>query len=184
MSAAGNFRTGEAARQRWATRREELIIRIRQAVARRPIVERPLRSPRLRPHRSKRRKRDSLRLRRSVANKKQTRPEPYTYLWLDEDGRPYYVGKGIGQRAYRKGSPPPERIIIQHWTSHDEAFEAERILIAYYGRMGDGTGTLQNRSTGGGGGVPSRRRNSVDWSLLQLYKNTGFYGHYKGADLP
>lgn len=75
----------------------------------------------------------------------------YTYLWLRDDGTPYYVGKGKGDRAFRKGSPPVDRIILQEWPSEEDAFAAERFLIAFYGRKDNGTGILRNLSDGGEG---------------------------------
>jgi len=75
----------------------------------------------------------------------------YTYLWLREDGTPYYVGKGKGDRAFRKGSPSVERIILQEWPSESDAFAAEIFLIAFYGRKDNGTGILRNLSDGGEG---------------------------------
>jgi hypothetical protein len=59
----------------------------------------------------------------------------YTYLWLREDGTPYYVGKGKGDRGFisdghRVSRPKDrERIIVQEWPSEKDAFEAERFLI-------------------------------------------------------
>ena len=75
----------------------------------------------------------------------------YTYLWLREDGTPYYVGKGTGKRANRTGSPPCDRIIIQEHESEEDALHAERFLISYYGRIDTGTGILRNFSDGGEG---------------------------------
>lgn len=75
----------------------------------------------------------------------------YTYLWLREDGTPYYVGKGQTDRAYRKGSPSPDRIIVQDWPSETDALEGEKFLIACYGRKDNGTGILRNRTDGGEG---------------------------------
>lgn len=78
----------------------------------------------------------------------------YTYLWLREDGTPYYAGKGTKGRAFRKNThrfPPPskDRIVLQEWETEREAFEAEKLLISYYGREDLGTGCLLNLSDGG-----------------------------------
>jgi hypothetical protein len=82
----------------------------------------------------------------------------YTYLWLREDGTPYYVGKGKNKRGlelhYRRNkkwlSPPPlERIVIYPAESETEAFETEIDLIWYYGRKDLGTGCLRNLTDGG-----------------------------------
>ena len=75
----------------------------------------------------------------------------YTYLWLRNDGTPYYVGKGHGNRAFRKGGPPKDRILIQEFPSEDDAFAAEVFLISYYGRKDIGTGCLRNLTSGGDG---------------------------------
>jgi hypothetical protein len=87
----------------------------------------------------------------------------YTYLWLREDGTPYYVGKGIGLRAFRQGSPTltscdgyltvpdRDRILLQYHPTEEAAFSAEKFLIWYYGKKSEG-GILINISDGGSGG--------------------------------
>ncbi len=75
----------------------------------------------------------------------------YTYLWLRENGTPYYVGKGIGRRAYRKGCPLRDRILIQEHPSEQDAIVSEIFMIAYYGRLDLATGCLRNRTDGGEG---------------------------------
>lgn len=75
----------------------------------------------------------------------------YTYLWLREDGAPYYVGKGTWRRAHRKGGPTEDRIIMQEWPHEADAFAGEVFLIAYYGRKDNGTGILRNLTDGGEG---------------------------------
>jgi len=96
--------------------------------------------------------------------------EFYTYLWLRLDGTPYYAGKGKGKRAFQNDGhyvPCPkdtERIILQHWPSEEEAFEAEKLLIAVYGRVDQGTGVLRNLTDGGDGGPawePSEERRAA-----------------------
>ena len=80
----------------------------------------------------------------------------YTYLWLREDGTPFYVGKGHGTRAYDRrlrGPQPPERerILIEYHPSEIEAFEAEQTLISIFGRKDLGQGCLRNMTDGGEG---------------------------------
>jgi hypothetical protein len=82
----------------------------------------------------------------------------YTYLWLREDGTPYYAGKGSGRRGHISGRHgvnrrPKDslRIITQEWSSEQDAFDAEKFLIIYYGRLDMGTGCLRNLTDGGEG---------------------------------
>jgi len=81
----------------------------------------------------------------------------YTYLWLREDGTPYYAGKGHGIRGLSSSGHRVRRpkdkglIILQDWPSEEDAFEAEKFLISYYGRVDLGTGCLRNLTNGGEG---------------------------------
>lgn len=83
----------------------------------------------------------------------------YTYLWLREDGSPYYVGKGHNRRGldsdgHRMNAPgTKDRILIQEFLDEKAAFEAEKFLIGYYGRLDLGTGCLLNLTDGGVGGT-------------------------------
>src|SRR5579864_5257005 len=92
----------------------------------------------------------------------------YSYLWLREDGTPWYAGKGSGKRAYRQhGSfyPPKDRslILILPRATEREAFETEKELIRNWGRKDLGTGCLYNR-TEGGENPPNRRKGLFRWS--------------------
>jgi hypothetical protein len=82
----------------------------------------------------------------------------YTYLWLREDGTPYYVGKGKGNRAYKNDGErsvrrPKQsaRIFVQYWGSEEEAFSMEKFWISLFGRLDLGIGILRNRTDGGDG---------------------------------
>ena len=85
----------------------------------------------------------------------------YVYLYLREDGSPYYVGKG---RRYRCNTThgripvPPKNRIVKHSTnlSNDEALVIERNLIEKYGREIDG-GILLNLQEGGHGAQPGNQ---------------------------
>jgi hypothetical protein len=82
----------------------------------------------------------------------------YSYLWLRENGTPYYVGKGCGKRAFQGGGrhktqPPKDlsHIVIFPMANETEAFESEIALIELFGRKDNGTGILRNYTSGGEG---------------------------------
>jgi hypothetical protein len=84
----------------------------------------------------------------------------YTYAYLREDKTPYYIGKGYGDRAYRKHKkhrikvPPANRILIlKQNLTEGEAFRHETYMIGIFGRKDNGTGILRNRTNGGEGVV-------------------------------
>ena len=81
----------------------------------------------------------------------------YIYTFLREDGTPYYVGKGTGNRAWdkrRRISPPTDSsriIILTNSLTEIEAFDEEIRLIQFHGRKDLGTGILRNLTDGGEG---------------------------------
>ena len=79
----------------------------------------------------------------------------YTYGYLRQDGTPYYIGKGHGQRVAKKHLveiPTKDRIIFYAENlPEEEAFELEEFLISEIGRKDLNTGPLLNRTSGGGG---------------------------------
>jgi hypothetical protein len=85
------------------------------------------------------------------------RTQFYTYLWLREDGTPYYVGKGNGRRGLRSEGHNVHcprfkaRIVIQHWATEEEALQMEKWWISLFGRKDLGTGILRNMTDGGDG---------------------------------
>lgn len=80
----------------------------------------------------------------------------YSYLWLRDDTSPYYVGKGVGRRAFishGRISPPKDhsRILIFLHSSEAEAFASEIAFIEWFGRKDLGVGCLRNLTDGGEG---------------------------------
>jgi len=83
----------------------------------------------------------------------------YTYAWLRENMTPYYIGKGINNRAYRSHkrgdvymSPPPrDRVLFlkKNLTEFD-AYKHENYIITILGLKSEG-GILINMSYGGEG---------------------------------
>ena len=79
--------------------------------------------------------------------------EYYIYIYHDEQGVPYYVGKGKGWRRNQTHDvPTPSRDSIQvlPMLTEDCALDTEEELIAFFGRKQDG-GTLANKVLGGRG---------------------------------
>jgi hypothetical protein len=90
--------------------------------------------------------------------KRNNPPGFYVYLYLREDGTPYYAGKGIGKRAWahsKKEIQPPadkSRIIFPAWDLLEiGAFTLERKFVCWFGRKDLGTGILRNKTDGGDG---------------------------------
>jgi hypothetical protein len=82
----------------------------------------------------------------------------YTYAYLREDRTPYYIGKGQGNRAYRRSKkdikPPKDKsriIFLKQNITEEEAFKHEIYMIAVFGRIDLGTGILHNKTDGGEG---------------------------------
>lgn len=72
-------------------------------------------------------------------------------------GSPYYIGKGKERRSHSKKHTvhlPIDKsciVIIEDNLSEDEAYCMEKQLIAFYGRIDNGTGCLRNLTDGGEG---------------------------------
>lgn len=94
----------------------------------------------------------------------------YTYCYLDKNGKPYYIGKGRGDRINRPHQgclvnlPPLERrIYLKRGLTEEEAFKHEVYMIAILGRKDLGLGCLVNLTNGGEG--------TSGWEMPQKVKD-------------
>jgi len=128
----------------------------------------------------------------NIATPKTEQMEYYTYAYLREDGTPYYIGKGKGNRAYRKdGRPcatPKDKNKIVHLKTNlteEEAFNHEKYMIFIIGRKDLGTGILLNKSDGGEGasGCIQNEETRRKRSVKMKGENNPLYGKI-GKDRP
>lgn len=80
----------------------------------------------------------------------------YVYAFMREDGTPYYIGKGKGNRAFdkrRQWAPKDQsRIkILSYGLTEYMSLLLEQQYIAVYGRKDNNTGILRNLTDGGEG---------------------------------
>ena len=82
----------------------------------------------------------------------------YTYAYLREDRTPYYIGKGKGNRLYKRSKndvkPPKDKsrvILLKQNLTEEESFKHEIYMIYLFGRKDLEIGILHNRTNGGDG---------------------------------
>ena len=101
----------------------------------------------------------------------------YTYAYLREDGTPYYIGKGKGNKAFQSSRhnvkvPPRNRILfLKTNITEMNAFKHEIYMIAVLGRVDLGTGILRNKTDGGEGASGYKHSDEAKQKISQA--NTG-----------
>jgi len=103
----------------------------------------------------------------SKFSRKSIPPGFYLYAYLDQNGFPYYIGKGVGIRAWaiHENVTRPSRdhiVIIESNLTEIGAWALERRLVSLHGRVDEGNGILLNRSTGGPGCRGSKTQKTTE----------------------
>jgi hypothetical protein len=87
----------------------------------------------------------------------------YVYAYLNEDGTPYYIGKGKKDRYKTKHKVPvptdPNKIVfLEKNLTEIGALAIEKRMIEWYGRSCKSNGILLNVSSGGTGRSSEKRK--------------------------
>lgn len=103
----------------------------------------------------------------------------YTYAYLREDRTRYYIGKGKGNRIYKKSKndikPPKNKlkiIFLKQKLTEEEAFKHEIYMISVFGRKDLDTGILRNKTNGGEGSSGAIRSDEYRKKLSESRKGT------------
>jgi len=114
----------------------------------------------------------------------------YTYAYLREDKTLYYIGKGTGNRIYKKKkgevNPPKDKsriIYLKQNLTEEEAFKHEIYMIDVFGRKDLGTGILHNRTGGGEGPSGALRSDETKRKMSEAKKKMSNKTRIKYSDV-
>jgi hypothetical protein len=105
----------------------------------------------------------------------------YTYAHYTPQGRLFYIGKGLGERAYKKDSRNqhwqnvvfkygnPDVQILAHWDTEQEALDHEALLISCFRDLGH---KLCNLSDGGKGNAGIKMSDETKEKISLAKKGT------------
>jgi hypothetical protein len=115
----------------------------------------------------------------------------YVYAYVRSNGTPYYIGKGKGNRAWRKGKNERVKapkdltkiIILESNLTDVGACAIERRLIRWWGRKDLGTGILRNATDGGDGATNTKLTENRKKEISAFFTGRKNYGASRPGEL-